>query len=171
LKHPVKHPVRRHYPFLLCSLFMVSVLGGLAGCKISASNIALPTATKATVAITMQNRDFATSEPLGILVKNTGSADVYAFDGLSGCTVLQLQQYDSDKKAWVAADRCRETVQPRVLVIRKGMSEPFTLAPSSPGDPNSWDSGAYRIALTFSTHPAGKSEMQVAYSPGFNISG
>lgn len=167
----MKHPMRRPYPLLLCSLFMLSVLSALAGCKISASNIALPTATKTTVAITMQNLEFDTSEPLGILVKNTGSANVYALDGLSGCTVLQLQQYDSDKKAWVAADRCRETVQPRVLVIRKGMSEPFTLAPTSSGDPNAWDSGAYRIALTFSTHADGTSETQVAYSPGFNISG
>jgi len=147
------------------------MLSVLAGCKISRSNIALPTATKATVTITMQNREFETSEPLGILVKNTGSADVYALDGLSGCTVLQLQQYDSDKKAWVAADRCRETAQPRVLLIRAGMSEPFTLAPTSSGDPNAWDSGAFRIALTFSTHADGKSETQVAYSPGFTISG
>ncbi|HEU4784062.1 MAG TPA: hypothetical protein VFS83_12035 [Ktedonobacterales bacterium] len=75
----MKHPVRRHFPFLLfllCSLFMLSVLGVLAGCKLRSSNIALPTATKATVVITMQNREFETSEPLGILVKNTGSADV-----------------------------------------------------------------------------------------------
>ena len=167
----MKHPMRRHYPLLLCSLFMLSVLGGLAGCKIRSSNIALPTATKTTVAITMQNLEFDTSEPLGILVKNTGSADVYALNGLSGCTVLQLQQYDSDKKAWVAADGCRETIQPRVLVIRKGMSEPFTLAPTSRGDPNSWDSGTYRIALTYTTHADGKTAAQTAYSPGFTISG
>ena len=167
----MKHPMRRHYPlslFLLCSLFLLSVL---SGCKISRSNIALPTATKATVTITMQNLEFETSEPLGILVKNTGSADVYAVDGLSGCTVLQLQQYDSDKKTWVAADRCHETVQPRALVIRKGMSEPFTLAPTSSGDPNAWDSGSYRIALTFTTHADGKTSTQTAYSPGFTISG
>ena len=167
----MKHPVRRHYPLLLCSLFILSVLGALTGCKVRSSNIALPTATKTAVAITMQNRDFATSEPLGILVKNTGSSDVYALDGLSGCTVLQLQQYDSNKKAWVAADRCHETVQPRVLVIRKGMSEPFTLAPNSPGDANAWDSGTYRIALTFTTHADGKTATQAAYSPGFTISG
>lgn len=167
----MKHPVRRHYPLLLCSLFMLSVVGALAGCKISRSNIALPTATKATVTITMQNLEFTTSEPLGVLVKNTSSADVYALDGLSGCTVLQLQQYDSDKKIWVAADRCRETVQPRVLLIRAGMSEPFTLAPNSSGDPNAWSSGTYRIALSFTTQANGTSSAQVAYSPGFTISG
>ncbi|HEY1389745.1 MAG TPA: hypothetical protein VGF38_14490 [Ktedonobacterales bacterium] len=167
----MKHLVRTHYLlllFLLCSLFMLSVL---SGCKLRGSNIALPTATTASVAITMQNREFETSEPLGVLVKNTGSADVYALDALSGCTVLQLQHYDNDKKAWVAADRCHETVQPRVLTIRKGMSEPFTLAPNSPGDPNAWDSGTYRIALTYSTHPDGKSATETAYSPGFTISG
>ena len=167
----MKHPLRRHYSlplFLLCSLFILSVP---AGCKVRGSNIALPTATKATLAITMQNREFATSEPLGILVKNIGSADVYALDGLSACTVLQLQQYDSDMKAWVAADGCRETVQPRVLVIHAGMSEPFTLAPTSRGDPNSWDSGTYRIAITYTTHADGKTGAQTAYSPGFTISG
>jgi hypothetical protein len=146
------------------------MLSVLVGCKLRGSNIALPTATKATVAITMQNREFETSEPLGILVKNTGSADVYALNGLSACTVLQLQQYDTDKKVWVAADRCRETAQPRVLVIRAGMSEPFTLAPTSSGDPNSWDAGTYRIALTFTTHADGKAAAQTAYSPGFTIS-
>ncbi len=164
----MKHLVRRYFPLLLCSLFMLSIL---AGCKTLTANIALPTATKAAVAITLQNLEFDTSEPLGILVKNTGSADVYALDGLSGCTVLQLQQYDSDKKAWVAADRCHETIQPRVLLIRAGMSEPFTLAPNSPGDPNAWASGTYRIALTFTTQSNGASSTQVAFSPGFTISG
>ncbi len=166
----MKHPMRSYYPLLLllCSLFMPSVL---AGCKVRTSNIALPTATKATVTITMQNLELDTSEPLGVLVKNTSSANVYALDGLSGCTVLQLQQYDSDKKTWVAADRCRETVQPRVLLIRAGMSEPFTLAPNSPGDPNAWASGTYRIALSFTTQSNGTSSAQVAYSPGFTISG
>lgn len=166
----MKHPIRSHNSlllFLLCSLFMLSIL---AGCKVRSSNIALPTATKATVVITMENLEYETSEPLGILVKNAGSADVYALDGLSACTMLQLQQYDSDKKVWVATDRCRETVQPRALVIRAGMSEPFTLAPTSSGDPNAWDSGTYRIALTFTTHADGKTAAQTAYSPGFTIS-
>jgi hypothetical protein len=147
---------------------MVSVL---AGCKVRAANIVLPTATKMTVEITMQNREYNTSEPLGILVTNTGSANVYALDGLAGCTVLQLQQYDSDKNAWITVDRCHDTTQPRILLMRAGMSEPFTLAPNSASDPNTWSAGTYRIALAFTTHSDGTSAVQVAYSRGFTISG
>ncbi len=148
---------------------MLGMLGVLAGCKLSVSTAPVPTATKAAVQIIMQNARFGVSEPLGILVKNTGKTDVYARDGLASCTVLQLQQYDSQKKAWVAVDRCQQRIQPQVRLIRAGMTEPFTLAPSSSGDPNTWDSGTYRIALTFTTQPDGTTATQVAYSQGFTI--
>ena len=145
------------------------LLGGLTGCKISSSAAPVPTATNTVVVLTIQNARFGVSEPLGILVKNAGKTDIYARDGLASCTVLQLQRYDSQKKAWISVGRCLDTVQPRVLLIRAGMSEPFTLAPGSTEDPNAWAPGAYRIALTFTAQSDGKSATQVAYSRGFTI--
>lgn len=168
LKRILKRILRRYLPFLLCSLF---IIGMLAGCKLRPSNTAQPTATKTAVTISLEDTQFKVSEPLGVLIKNTGSTNVYALDGRASCTILELQQYDSQKKAWVAVDRCRDTVQPHVLIIPAGMSEAFTLAPGSAGDPNSWESGTYRIAVSFSTQPDGKTAAQVAYSQGFTIEG
>jgi hypothetical protein len=90
-------------------------------------------------------------------------------DGKAYCTILQLQQYSTQQKAWVAVDRCRDKAPPHVLAIRAGMSEPFTLAPTSGGDPNAWATGTYRIALTYSPHDDGATDAQTAYSQGFDI--
>lgn len=164
----MKRILWRYLPLLLGSLF---IIGMLAGCALRSSNVVQPTATKTTVVISLEDTQFKVSEPLGVLIKNTGSADVYTLDGRAYCTMLELQQYNAQKKVWVAVDRCRDTVQPHVLVIRAGMSEPFTLAPASPSDPNAWESGTYRIAVTFSAKPDGTSAAQVAYSQGFTIGG
>lgn len=145
------------------------MLALLAGCKSQDSAVVQPTATKMTVEITLQNTRYEVSEPLGILIKNTGSTDVYALDGQAACTILQLQQYVLQTKSWVKIDRCLDTVQPHVLVLHPGMSEPFTLAPGSASDPNAWEPGVYRIAITFSKQSDGASAAQVAYSQGFTI--
>lgn len=164
----MKHQLRRRLPFILCCIFL---FGMAAGCKTTGHTIASPTATKTTVQITLQNAQFSVSEPLGVLIKNTGSAHLYAVDGKASCTILELQQYATQTKSWVPVDQCRDNTPPQVLVIRAGMSEPFTLAPVSAGDPNSWAPGLYRIALTFSRNPDGTSSATVAYSQGFTIQG
>ncbi|MGE5333133.1 MAG: hypothetical protein ACM3N4_00405 [Nitrososphaerota archaeon] len=96
---------------------------------------------------------------------------MYAVDGKASCTIMELQQYVSETKSWVPVDLCRDNTPPQVVVIRAGMSEPFTLAPASAGDPNSWVPGLYRIALRFSRNPDGTSSDTVAYSQGFTIQG
>lgn len=152
--------------WILCSLF---VLAMAAGCKSNGPAIAEPTATKSALEITLQNAKLGVSQPLGILIKNAGSTNVYALDGQASCTILQIQRYDEQKKKWGAIGRCRDVLPPTVLVIRAGMSESFTLSPGSAVDPNAWAPGIYRIAVSFSTHPDGKSGAQVAYSHGFTI--
>ena len=152
--------------FLLCGVF---ALGILAGCKSSGPAVAQPTATKSQVVITIQNTLYGVSDPLGILIKNTGEKDVYALDGQASCTMLQLQQYNAQNRAWTKVDRCADKSPPHVLVIHAGMSEPFTLPPGSSSDPNAWAPGLYRVVLSFSASPDGKSDAQVAYSEGFTI--
>lgn len=159
------HLIRR----LLLVLSAICALGLMAGCKANSTTANMPTATKSIVQITLQNTKFGTSEPLGILIKNNSNTDVYTLDGKASCTILQLQQYSTDKKTWVGIDACHDIVQPHVLVIRAGMSEPFTLAPGSASDPNAWGPGNYRIALSFSLKSDGTSAEQVAYSQGFTI--
>lgn len=161
----LKRLLRRHLLFFLCSIF---VIGMVAGCKTTGTTT-VPTATKSAVQITLQNVRLDVSEPLGILVTNTGSTDLHAIDGKAACTFLQLQQYDSEKKSWVSRDQCRNAASSHVLTIRAHMSEAFTLAPSSASNPNSWEPGVYRIALSFSTNRDGTSGAQVTYSQGFTI--
>lgn len=156
-------------PLALGILSALALLTLLAGCRATSSTVAQPTATKTTVVISLQNVKFMTSEPLGILVKNTGSKSVYAVDGKAYCTILQLQMYAPQQKNWVAVDRCHDKTPTHVLAIHGGMSEPFTLAPTSDGDPNAWATGTYRIALTYSLHEDGKTEAETAYSQGFDI--
>lgn len=154
---------------LLWSVFALVMIVMVAGCKTSTQTVAQPTATTATIQITLVNTTYGASQPLGILIKNTGKSDVYALNGQAACTFLQIQVYDAQKKDWAAVDRCRDIVPPTALVIRAGASEPFTLAPTSASDPNAWAPGVYRIALAYSAQPDGKSDAQTAYSQGFTI--
>ena len=163
----LKYALKRRLPLVLGGIVLLSLL---AGCKLrDSSAIVQPTATKIAVEITLQNTRYGVSEPLGVLVKNTGSADVYALNGQAACTILQLQFYDTQKSGWVRIDLCRDSAQPQALVVHAGMSEPFTLAPGSSADPNAWATGSYRIALSYSAKPDGTSAPQVAYSQGFTI--
>jgi hypothetical protein len=157
---------RRYFPFAL-SVAFVFVL--LTGCKSHGSLDTLPTATSETVQLALQNAKFGTTEPLGILVTNTGKTEVYAIDGQAACTILGLQVYSSQQNAWTSVDVCHDNAQPHVVVIRAGMSEPFTLPPMSTNDSNAWASGTYRVALTYSAALDGKTASKVAYSQAFII--
>jgi hypothetical protein len=157
---------RRHLPFALSVAFVLMLL---TGCKSHGSLDALPTATSDSVQLALQNAKFGTSEPVGILVTNTGKTDVYAVDGQAACTILGMQEYSSQQNAWTPVDVCHDNAQPHVVVVRAGMSEPFTLPPASANDPNTWASGTYRIALTYSDSLAGKTASKVAYSQAFII--
>jgi hypothetical protein len=156
---------------MVLALLSLLMLGSPAGCKARDDNTTLPTATATALQISLQNVRFGNSDPLGVLVKNTGKSDVYALNGNSRCTILQLQQYDASKRTWMTVNRCRDVLQPIALAIRAGMSESFTLAPGSSSDPNTWQSGEYRIALIYSSQIDGKTSAETAYSQGFMISG
>jgi hypothetical protein len=158
---------------LLALALLTLPLALLAGCDSGpATGGARPTATGGALNLTTDKRTYAVHDPIGVTVANTGGGDLYARDGRSACTFVQLQRYDTGKAQWVSVDGCSQAeTSPRPLVIHGGMSEPFTLAPGSPSDPNAWEPGLYRVGCAYGANPDGSTGEQIAYSAGFTISG
>lgn len=143
-------------------------------CACSASDIpagAIPTASSGDVQLSADHATYSTDRPVGITLTNGGQTDYYSVDGHSACTILQLQRYDSDQGKWLAVDGCSPSGQPRPLLIPAGTREPFTLAPTSATDPNSWQPGLYRVTLAYSANTDGATGAQSTYSAGFVVQG
>jgi hypothetical protein len=112
---------------------------------------------------------YLVSEPIGVTVTNSSGSNFYAVTSRSACTFLQLQQWNGAHKQWTNVYGCGDTSQTQVLLVRAGMQEPFSLAPTSPANVNAWATGSYRIAMTYSTSTDGISGAQTALSPSFTI--
>ena len=155
---------------LLPSLLLVPLLVLLlSGCALGATPAGpIPTATSGDLRLSTDGGSYGTHTPVGLTLVN-GGGEYYAVDGRSGCTIVQLQRYDAARKEWLSVDGCATPGQPRVLVIHAGMREPFTLAPTSASDANSWESGMYRVAAAYSANSDGVSGERIAYSAGFMI--
>jgi hypothetical protein len=166
--HFPPHP-RLKFNVALTLLAALSVLGCLAACSTNAvSAKPLPTATTGDIRITINQKQFNVSDPVGVTVTNTGNDTYYAFTGRSGCTFLQLQQYTAATNTWKNVFGCQGT-NPTTVQITPQISEPFTLAPNSASNPNAWDPGTYRVALPYGTQPEGSDTSLVAYSGAFTI--
>jgi hypothetical protein len=156
--------------FLLRSFCCIGALF-LAACSTGAANlIATPTATSGDVTLTPDRTSYGAHQAIGVTVTNNGKAGYYAKDGLSACTYLQLEFYDTSRKAWVAVDGCSSPNPPQVRLLAPSTSLPFTLAPGdASNDPNAWVPGIYRVSLRFGTAVDGSGTLVVAYSSGFQI--
>jgi hypothetical protein len=142
----------------------------LSGCALGATPTGpFPTATSGDLRLSTARGSYGTHTPVGLTLVNGSGGDYYAVDGRSGCTIVQLQRYDAARKDWLSVDGCTTPGQPHVLVIHAGMREPFTLAPTSASDANSWESGVYRVAAAYSANSDGVSGERIAYSAGFMI--
>lgn len=163
LRHYVSNP--------LWLLVLLSVLLLLPGC--AASNSApvgpLPKASTQDIRLTTDSPSYTTRVPLGVTLTNVAAVTYYALDGRSGCTLVQLQRYDTDHKRWAVVDSCIPSPQPQVLQIPPGAREPFTLAPGSSTDPRGWQPGLYRVAVAFSANADAVSGAILAFSAGFTI--
>jgi len=143
----------------------------LAGC----AEVALgpfgptPSATSGALRLTTDHGAYALTSPIGVMVTNTGGADLYALDGRSGCAIVQLQRYDSSTSKWISVVGCSQATSPRPDRIAAGVTIPFTLAPTSSGDPNKWDRGLYRVAVAFSANSDATTDGRLAFSAGFTI--
>jgi hypothetical protein len=154
----------------LIVLATVLGLGGLSACSNgSLHGQVLPTATAGGIQIAVEQTHYGVNDPVGVTVTNTSNNQTfYAVSGRSGCTFLQLQQYDTTKKSWESVFGCPGAV-PTTLQITPQLSEPFTLAPNSSSNPNAWDPGTYRVALLYSATSDGISNPIVAYSAAFTV--
>ena len=143
----------------------------LAGCSGSTTaTVVLPTATNGDLRLATDRSHYGVSDPIGVTVSNVSTNAYYAVTGRSACTFLQFQLWDSATRQWVMVSPCNTNQPAQSLLIRAGMQEPFSLAPTSGANPNTWQPGAYRIALSYSTNADGTTGAQVAYSAGFTIS-
>lgn len=158
--------LRRYAPLLPLTLLLVT------GCAFWATPTGpVPTATGGDLRLTTDRGSYGTHTPVGLTLVNASNGDYYAVDGRSGCTIVQLQRYDDQRNEWLSVDGCTTPSQPHILLIRAGMREPFTLAPTSASDTNSWESGLYRVAAAYSANGDGVSGERIAYSAGFTIDG
>ena len=147
----------------------LSVLGCLAACSTTTvSSKPFPTATAGDIRITINQSQFNVSDPVGVMVTNTGNNTYYAVTGRSGCTFLQLQEYTATTTTWKNVFGC-QGVNPTAVQITPQISEPFTLAPNSADNPNAWDPGTYRVSLPYGTQAGGNDSSLVAYSGVFTV--
>lgn len=129
-----------------------------------------PTATAGALRLTTDHSDYSLTTPIGVIVSNPSSADVYALDGRSACAIVQMQRYDASVRAWTSVVGCAQANSPRVNRIAAGVTIPFTLAPTSSADPNKWGRGMYRVAVAYSANLDATTDGQLAFSAGFPIS-
>lgn len=160
-------------PRLRGLLILAVALVLFSGCAAtsSAHTTAGTTATTGPVTVTTNLPSYTTGDAIGVTVTNTSKTDFYTQDGKSACTVVQLERYDSQKATWTHVDLCNNGQAIQVFTIAESSSVPYTLAPNSPGDTNAWQSGTYRVAVTYSSQADGVSNPQEAHSAAFNIKG
>jgi hypothetical protein len=159
-------------PASVGALVLLALALALAGCNSPSATVKIPvpTAAPGALQITIDRRQYAPNQPIGVAVKNTSQTDYYALDGQSSCTFLQLQHFDAAKKVWVIVEGCERVSQANALAIPAGLSEPFTLAPGTKAsNPNAWDAGVYRIAISYSAQADAGGAALAAYSAGFVV--
>lgn len=155
------------------ALILVAALALLAACGGGTTSHAISgvTATTGPVTITTNLATYTTGDAVGVTVTNASKTDFYAKDGASSCTIVQLQRYNSGTGNWENVDPCIGSQQIQVYLVAKGAATPYTLAPTSSSDVNSWDTGTYRISVTYSTNADGVTQAQEAHSAAFTITG
>lgn len=156
---------------------LVAVFSLTACNSTTAKTIAAPTATAGDITIAVDRAAYGPTEPIGVTVTNASKTDYYALTGRSGCTFLQLEEYNPAKNVWVPVVGCQGATPSQALLIpgkphnnNTAFSEVFTLAPgNSSTNPNTWTIGLYRVSLSYSADASGTSNPQTAYSAGFNV--
>jgi hypothetical protein len=132
----------------------------------------MPTATPGEVTLTLDRSAYTPNLPFGITLKNNAKTTFYAYDGRTGCTFLELQEFVAAKGAWTPVNLCTTGDPPKPFAIPGSVSEPFTFAPgNAPGDANSWQDGTYRVVLTYNTQQDGTGTSQIVYSQGVVVQG
>ncbi len=154
------------------ALGVVVLAGAVACASDNANTVTLPAATGGDIKLTVDRPSYTPSMPVGVTMTNVSKKSYYALDGRTACTFLQLEQYVQARKAWAAVNLCTLGAQPTGRLLPPGANEPFTFAPgNAQADANRWQSGLYRVSLTYSSTADGSGPVTVVYSAGFVISG
>lgn len=144
---------------------------GLAGCGMATTS-AGPTDVKATTGPVTISTDLATysiSDAVGVTVSNDSATDYYAISGKSACTIVQLERYNSGRRAWEPLDACLSQDGAQTFAIAHKSEQQFTLTPTSSSDPNSWQTGLYRVVVMYTANLDGASGAQQARCVAFSI--
>lgn len=152
-------------------LIVVTALLLFTGCASSSgqSTVEGLKATSGPVVITTDLTTYTTGQAIGVMVTNGSATNYYAHDGKSGCSVVQLERYDSGTRKWTSMDPCVGVDTVQTLAIAPSTTVPYTLAPNSPADMNAWQAGQYRVSVTYSNAADGATNAQVAHSAAFTI--
>ena len=168
----------RHWWLAAVAIGLLATVVSLSACASSTVKaVAAPTATTGGVTIAVDRPSYGVSEPIGVIISNASKTDYYAATGHSGCTFLQLEEYNAAARTWTPVVGCQSSQQATTLLIpgkprnnNKVFTETFTLAPgTSASNQNVWDIALYRIVLTYSADSSLSKNMQTAYSAGFFV--
>ncbi len=129
------------------------------------------TATAGPVTVTTNLASYTTGEAIGVVVTNSSKTGYYTQDGKSACTIVQLELFDTKTGAWKPVDLCNNGQATQTFLLAESSSVPYTLAPTSTSDLNTWQSGTYRVSVTYSTQADGVTNPQTAHSAAFVIKG
>lgn len=129
------------------------------------------TATTGPITVTTNLASYTVGDAIGVIVTNSSKTEFFTQDGKSACTVVLLERYDTQKATWTRMDPCNNGQATQTFAIAENSSVPYTLAPNSSGDPNAWQSGTYRLTVTYSSQPDGISNPQEAHSAAFAVKG
>jgi hypothetical protein len=149
---------------LLCAVALTA-----CGSNATTHSPAGSTASSGPITVTTDRKGYTTSDAIGVTISDNTTSDYYAVDGKSGCVIIQLQRYSTNKNAWISLDPCGSQIAVQAYAIANNSQEQFSLTPTSTSDPNSWDAGLYRIVVTYSTNTDGVTSPQVANSAAFQI--
>lgn len=164
-------PQRRGMALALAGALALSVaLAGCAGSSARPKPLVDTAATTGVVTVATNLTAYNTNEPIGATITNTSAkTDYYTEDGRSACTYLQLEKWNPTSGKWEAADKCVGGQAQRTYTIPKGSAIPFTLAPNSANNFNTWDVGTYRVAVFYTAQSDGVSQAVEAHSAAFTI--
>jgi hypothetical protein len=157
--------------WLMASLVGLACMATLTACLGGAPRKppAGVTATKGPVTVATNLSAYNVNEAIGVIVSNNDSTDYYAVSGKTACVIIQLERYNTTKKAWEPVDGCPTPGTAPVYAIAKNSQQQFTLAPTSSADINAWDAGLYRVTVTYTPNSNGVTDAKQAHSAAFNV--
>lgn len=105
------------------------------------------------VTLTLDKQQYGPNDTITITVTNGGSADIFAANHQTACTIITLEV--NVNGAWQPIHNCQQMSATRLIKIAAGATSIQTLTPGSGqivGKP--WATGTYRATLAYGTGSA-----------------